>query len=343
MLRKQDYSRYAFALTLICGLVPLENRSLFGQTVNAGKRSGEITSVVATPSPHSPPILLPPQNPSGLWNQLFRQGQEHGTPVQNENNTRVNQSAIPVLGGTPQPNAIRSATAQAVTIPMSDETEKAIAEVRIRLGNSGNRFSDLLSPEDEAKLFAEALSQVRQEQQSAATSPVTPSPNPLQSPSATPHPVPPHAPVQPQVPMPPQVPGLPPVAGLPMTPNSAVPSGAFPEGHFANPQLYWAPGQPNPPHPPAWSTPQPNGPALHAPMSAATPKPPLGGRNYQRYQTPPPRHFQPAARQPETEQAAMRRIAVQIDALAEQLENIKRYSEADSLRRSAQQFREAVR
>jgi hypothetical protein len=39
----------------------------------------------------------------------------------------------------------------------------------------------------------------------------------------------------------------------------------------------------------------------------------------------------------------MRRIARQVDALAEQLENIKRYSEADSLRRSAQQFRESVR
>jgi hypothetical protein len=71
--------------------------------------------------------------------------------------------------------------------------------------------------------------------------------------------------------------------------------------------------------------------------------PPQGAWNRPGNQPAQPLPFPPAVPQPETEEAAMRRIARHIDALAEQLENIKRYSEADSLRRSAQQFRESVR
>ncbi|MFO0343659.1 MAG: hypothetical protein ACK52Y_12630, partial [Planctomycetota bacterium] len=50
--------------------------------------------------------------------------------------------------------------------------------------------------------------------------------------------------------------------------------------------------------------------------------------------------FPPAA---ETEQATVRRIARQLDQLAEELEGLKRYDEADNLRRYAQELRAAVR
>jgi hypothetical protein len=39
----------------------------------------------------------------------------------------------------------------------------------------------------------------------------------------------------------------------------------------------------------------------------------------------------------------MRRIARQLDHLAEELESLKRYTEADNLRRYAQELRAAVR
>jgi hypothetical protein len=330
MLRTPSYPKLVFALTLFCGLVSSEDRWLLGQAVDNGKCSREVNSLLASPAPHSPPILTPPQNPDGLWNQLSRQEQEKGKPLTNANSARVNLRVLPVIGGTPQPyviqqpNAIQSTSANAVTMPMSDETEKAIAEVRLRLGNAGNRFSDLLSPEDEARLFAEALSQVRQEQQSPANQQI-PAPSVPQLPSAVPYQVPLDRP------------------GPASSPPPAAPYPAPHGGHFPSPQLHWAPGQPNPPQPMAWPAPQPNGPAIQMPTSTATMGPPQGAWNRPGNQPAQPLPFPPAVPQPETEEAAMRRIARQVDALAEQLENIKRFSEADSLRRSAQQFRESVR
>lgn len=314
MLRTPSYPKLTFALTLFCGLVSSEDRWLLGQAADNGKCSREVNSLLASPAPHSPPILTPPQNPGGLWNHLARQQPADSEQLPNASSPRVNLRILPVAGVPQQPIPIQASAASAVTMPISDETEKAITEVRIRLGNAGNRFSDLLSPEDESRLFAEALNQVRQEQQPSAAPQPTQLPPVPQAPSATPYQVPLDRPGPGLIP-PPAV--LPPLVARP-------PAASYPNPTGGQPQLHWAPGQPNPPPSPI-SNEQP---AVWGPPGN---------------QPAPPLHVQPGVPQPETEQAAMRRIARQVDALAEQLETINRYSEADSLRRSAQQFREAVR
>jgi hypothetical protein len=315
MLPKPSNPRLAFALTLIWGLVPLEDRRLLGQSVNDGNRTGAITATVAPPAPQLPPILTPPQNPNVMRNRLPGQQPSNGDPLPNTSSARVNLRILPLPGVPLQSIPDQSFSANAVTMPISDETEKAIAEVRLRLGNAGNRFSDLLSPEDETRLFAEALSQVRQEQQTSAIPQLTQTPPAPQLPSATPY----------QVPLDRPRPGLiPPPALLPPL-LAHPPAASYPTPHGGHPQPHWAPGQPNPPMPPIPSD-QLTGdwaPPGHQPAQ--------------------PMSFPPGVPQPETEQAALRRIARQVDALAEQLENIRHYTEADSLRRSAQQFRESVR
>jgi hypothetical protein len=306
MLRTPSNQKLAFALTLISGLVPLEAGRLLGQEVKDGNQAGSTAAEVASPAPHSTPILKPPQNPTLLWKHLSGQQPDNCEQLPNASDAGVNLRILPVPGVPLQSIPIQSSSANAVIMPISDETEKAIEEVRLRLGNSGNRFSDLLSPADEARMFAEALSRVRQEQQSSAAPQLTQTPSVQQFPSATPYLVPLDR-------LPPGV--IPPPAGLP-------PIGARPPG--GRPQLHWTPSQPNPPQPPI-----PSDQLTHWNHSGLQPTQSL----------PSP----PSLPQPETAQAALRRIARQIDALAEQLENIKHYSEADSLRRSAQQFRESVR
>jgi hypothetical protein len=306
MLRTPCNQKLAFALTLICGLVPLEAGRLLGQAVNDSTRAGDITARVTSPAPHSTPILTRLQNPNLLWNQLSRQQPAYGEQLPNSSDARVNLRIPPAPGMPRQSMPIQSSSANAVTVPLSDETEKAIAEVRLRLGNAGTRFSDLLSPEDEARLFAEALSQVRQEQQPSAVPQLTQTPPVLQLPAAAPYQVPLDRPGPGVIPHPAVLPPL--VA-------------RHPEGH---PQFHRATGQPNPSQPLSPSDQLSRWSHLGPQPAGSLPIP-------------------PGVFQPETEQAALRRIARQIDALAEQLENIKHYSEADSLRRSAQQFRESVR
>ncbi|MFM7115380.1 MAG: hypothetical protein ACKO0N_01975 [Planctomycetota bacterium] len=318
MLPTPSNPKLAFALTLIWGLVSFCEGRLLGQSASDNNPAGDITAKDASPAPHSPPILTPTQKPAGMWNQLSGQQFANGEQLPNKSSARVNLRILPVQGVPLGLTPVQSSSANAVTLPVSDETEKAIAEVRLRLGSVGNRFSDLLSPEDEARLFAEALNQVRQEQQPSATPQLTQTPPLPQLPSATPDQVPLDRPRPGLIPPPAM---LPPLAVRP-------PAATYPAPPGTQSQSHWAPVQPTPPLPTIpsdqltrWN--QPGHQPGHQPAQ----------------QLP----FPPSFPQPETERAALRRIAREVDALAEQLENIKHYSEADSLRRSAQQFRESVR
>lgn len=346
MTRQHNFLNFAIALALILGIAPCRTPWLLGQSTDDCQCSPKPTSVVASPATHSPPILTPPTNLFGMWSQLASQEKERGYPTGYARDARVHQRLLPLPGMALPTGSTHSMSAPAVIVPISDETEKAIAEVRSRLGNAGSRFSDLISPEDEARLFAEALSQVRQEQQLPAAPHAPPATNlppaqapvPPPAPTALPLPVLPHYPSS-QAPTQPTL--------LPTIPPAATPAHP-PGGYSTHPQLHWAPGQPNPPAHPNMAMPNGFVPAPHNQMPPAAHTPAQGGWNHSGNQPGQPRFPQPlqpqaAGPRQETEQAAMRRIAREVDALAEQLENIKHYSEADSLRRSAQQFREAVR
>lgn len=336
MPRKLVYLKMALPLALLLAFVSAAGNLAFGQLTNNKTYSSNATSGSNSPTPHSPPILTPLSTLGGLWNQLTRQ--ENDPSSTDPSSVRVNQRIQARPGGTPQSNTNQSTPANAVTVPISDETEKAIAEVRSRLGNSGSRFSDLISAEDEARLFSEALAQVRQEQQTPAA-PQTPAvPSPPHAPQAPSHSVPPH-----NVLIPPNNPLPGPAWQSPAWGQPAPSNQPNPGAHPANPQLHWAPGQPIPPQPSPWPSPNQSGPQPQPPMPVAGPRPAWGNWNNPGQRPGQPFQLKTVLSPQETEQAAMRRIARQVDALAEQLENLKRYSEADSLRRSAQQFREAVR
>ena len=339
--------KLAIVLVMVFGSVFPGRTGLFGQATSGSpfpattKLPANADLMVESPVPHSPPILTPPTSLLGLWSQLSAQTRENAGPNTQGKNARVFQRVLPVIGIPQQPTGVQAGSNAAVEVPLSDETEQAIAEVRRRLGTARGRFSDLLRPEDEARLFAEALSQVRQEQQLPATPQGAPSPN---SPSV---PVAPHYSVPPQVQSAPgvQTPApLPPLAGRPPVPLPAPPFGT----QSATQPLHWAPGQPSPTAQSTWPVPGKANFRARGPKPPAVPSPPLGSWNPRGTQLgqprlPQPAQWNPAAGPEETERAAMRRIAREVEALAEQLENIKRYSEADSLRRTAQQFREAVR
>lgn len=264
------------------------------------KTAGEpacATPVATQPAqPHPLPVLAAPATQqSRLWLQI--PGVQAGDSTQTTASRNLRVSIVP--GSRVQ----SSPAADAVQVPLADDTERAIDEVRQRLGTVGGSFSDLLSPAEQGKLFADALAKVRQEN-AAGPAPVPGQPgNPQQ-------------PTSPFGPQPPQ--------------HGQNQPGPYQQGPQAGPphqgpgNLHWAPGQPIPP------AMQPSFPHPGPGNSGAGPWP---------MNQPSPGMTRPV----ESETTAMRRIAREVDGLAEQLENIGRYSEADSLRRQAQQLRESVR
>lgn len=280
-----------------------------------GLAMGTVESLAAQSLPL--PALNPPACSNGSSQQMGDAPPLHAVPVASASTSLWSQlwsgwnpsRTETRLHQEPTPTVAGGAgPPRAAEQPQPDEMEAAIREIRQRVGGVGESFSDLLSPAESQQLFAEALGRVRQvpiQPQGNRRSPSGPYQAPTAPSNTFPHP---HA-------HPNQHPGHFP-SGIPGFPGSQPPGQEGMRAPF--------PGQPVPSGGGSNLLPLLVPPASHAPMHNPAPTP----------------FLPPAA---ETEQAAMRRIARQLDHLAEELESLKRYKEADNLRRYAQELRSAVR
>ncbi len=243
----------------------------------------------------------------------------HAPPI----SLSAGQTWVPVSLGTAQTDGKQPGGSHPPA-QSPDETERAIGEIRQRVGSVGNRFSDLVSPGDAERLFSEALQQVRDQIHD---------PGPHQSPSQPQ----PHSPRAPQYSLQREPhPGSPHSGpGMPQGPESQAvwPRGSLPQTSYPGPQSAnlamppALPGEvPRPGLPPGWQQ-------VHQPFPGSP------GRPGDPLAMPHP----PVLQGQEPEPLAMRRIARELDRLAEELENIRRFAEADALRRTAQSYRESVR
>lgn len=310
---QQNWSRIRVLSRCLSGLLPLlSSAALLGTSAWAFAQNPFPAQSVHPASQQlgdAPRLHVPPVTPFGssVWMRLLPGWDSHSRQTQPR--AQPHQAASgPPADATPSPS-------------LPDETEATIRDIRQRVGGVGDSFSDLLSPAESQRLFAEALSRVRQEQAA------NPPPSPPNSTTLTDR-----RNSEPRGPIPPVYSPVPP-------PPSAV--NHAPSPHLVNPNMvnpnmvlrgqeFWAPGSAGDPQSrgasPGWE--QPGGrfqpPAAYPQANGPrTPLPPMLAA--------------------ESEQSAVRRIARQIDQLAEELESLQRYAEADSLRRYAQELRTAVR
>lgn len=298
---------------------------------------------------HAPPVA---SAGASLWSRLWNGWSSNRTETRWAQEPHLPPKSAP---GQPQP----------------DEVESAIQDIRQRMGGVGESFSDLLSPGESRRLFSEALNRVRQEQ--PGQQPLIQQMLPQFSPNAA----------HPQNSQSPEALNAagnfpPPVSRSPLVPPQSqgpqdrahFPSFVFPSGPQSSPS-YPVQAVPGPhastgaPHSPVPFGPVggPNGPIPNSPPQVLLPTAYPPGHSFPPGPSFPPGHsgpagppgpsgpagpsgpnipwgFPPAA---ETEQATVRRIARQLDQLAEELEGLKRYDEADNLRSYAQELRAAVR
>ncbi len=313
-------------LTRAAGLlfISLTGSIVFGQPTvsHPGVQLGD------APRLHSPPISL---SATATWEPVALSFPISGPSFDGNSPSEIrslNGSRFGEKQQTEQQPSVEAPSAE----PSPDETERAINEIRQRVGSVGNRFSDLISPGEAERLFNEALQHARNE--TPALPPHQPQPHPPAPQPTHPGAPGPHPPSRqwPAHNSPPRL-SLP---GQPAPPNSlaAWPPGNFPSGNFPSPQPAGAgafpsalPGEaPFLHHPPGWPAAPQAFPAGPGPGEGAVASP----------------HSR-ALHLPEPEPQAMRRLARELDRLAEELESIRRYSEADDLRRTAQSFRESVR